>query len=170
MFGAACASKPVATNWSRLTVEGKFSVEMPGNSSETSQEVDAPAGKITIKMYAVDFNRVPNAFGVAIADLAAALPDPAGAQIEERLDLAEQGTANGLKGKLVSSKRIELDGYSGREISIDRPGDVSVRGRIYVMHRTMISALAVNFNSNDVDRFLDSLKLLRIATPPAATK
>ena|SRR5687767_3421006 len=70
------------------------------------------------------------------------------------------------QGKLLSETAITLDGYSGREIAVERPDGVITTERFYVVVNRFYQ-LSVKTKTNEsepeaTNRFLDSFKLLPI--------
>jgi hypothetical protein len=152
--------------WKRVVIDGKFSIEMPGEPKKSTQTVDTPAGQLTLSMYMLEMNGGSAGFVGAATDFPAVMPEPRGDEIEQRLDGSQQGAADNCKGKLLSSKKIKIDGYSGRDVLIQAPGGLMLRCRIYLVRKTLLQVQAINIDSKEADRFFASMKLVKDATPP----
>jgi hypothetical protein len=144
--------------------QGKFSISMPGTPKEQTQNVDTVAGKIDWIMYVVEQDNA--AYAASYADFPAhivAASDP-----QHLLDGGIGGMVGNVNGKLLSRQNIDLDGYPGQEIvaeaKLKDPNDATLKSRTYLVNNRlyliMVVALRGKVSSTEIDRFLQSFKLM----------
>lgn len=146
-----------AGQWQRTTV-GSFSFEMPGQPMMNSMTQDTPLGEIKYDLYQLAAGGQEYAFSTI--ELPAVLAKPQGQELEQRLDSAQAGSLANIKAKLLTSEKVSYEGFQGRDFTGQLPNLNVVRGRQYLIHRTLVQMLAVNVNSRDVTRFFDSFKII----------
>jgi hypothetical protein len=86
------------------------------------------------------------------------------ADLERRLDQARDGAVENSGGKLRKEQLIELiDGdkrHPGRDLLIDKNGEVIARIRIYVVERRLYQVMVLgNPSAKDASTFMDSFRL-----------
>jgi GYF domain 2 len=78
-------------------------------------------------------------------------------------DGAISGAAESAKAKLVSQKRIALNGIDGREALLDAPESIQIRMRLFIVkgrfYQIMFVGRSGGVNTSEVDAFLDSLRI-----------
>lgn len=139
---------------------GRFSVTMPTAPMETKKKV---TGQLDAIVAAAE-GRHDAFFVVSYCDfLAGELKIET---VQKRLDQACRGALESSGGdKLRSEKSIALDGHPGREIVIEKKGEVIARMRLYLVNHRLYQVMVLGagrvFSSkeNDVGRFLDSFRL-----------
>jgi hypothetical protein len=164
------ATQNAAAQWKTTVADNRFSFQMPGQPTASIETADSPLGKLDIKLYQLSVDNATRAYAFTATDLPATLSEPKGEEIEQRLEGAQQGGVNNSKGKLLESKKITVAGYSGRDCLIQLPNTSIARMRIVLVHRTIVVMEVINVNSQDADRYFDSLKLLKDAAPPEPAK
>lgn len=147
------------TGWQRfVSASGWFRVEVPGKPSSTVQKVASPSGPIEVHLTVVDHERSTFAVGWSEWTEAALKAADAG----KRLDAAREGAVASAKGKLLSEKALDLQGWPGREVLIEGPRG-RVRTRIYAadkrLYQVMVVGNARMVGGRDADRFLASFRL-----------
>ncbi len=142
---------------------GKFSVTIPGTPTEATQVYQSPIGPITVHMFTVPAANNAGAFVTAFADYPVHADQKI--DVEKGLDGARDGLLKNIPGsKLVSEKKISLEGHPGRELKVDLSGKGAARWRIiFVKHRQYQAAVLgpdEMTTSKEADLFFDSFRLL----------
>ncbi len=148
-----------AQEWKEFTsAECRCSASFPGTPQQRTQTMRTNLGTLDAKMVTVE---VPDAFyAIAFVDyprdkLGKTAPDTL-------LDGARDGAVSNVKGKLASETKISMNGYPGRELRIEAPGDLVLNARLYMVKERLYQTLVVmpkaRENAADSKRFLDSFK------------
>ncbi len=139
-----------------------FAIYLPGKPKTASRPMTMP-GLGTKNINFVTAGKAPVAY-VVIPML---LPGtPKGASINQFLDGVQRGFTMSTAAKLLSSKKISLQGSPGREILV-RAGTNLMRGRFFVKGNRSYQVVAVSPQANDakyraqVTQVLDSFRLLK---------
>jgi predicted Ser/Thr protein kinase len=153
-------------DWETFTpAGGACSVRLPGRPStekKVEQTANGPVERTEYNLRAGPFH-----YNLSYADFPGRLF--LGPDAEKALDAARDGAVNAVKGqggRLRESRRVELDGFPGRDVVIE-VGDgarlVLVRCRLYLVkqrfYQLTIAADAAEISRAEVDYFLDSLRL-----------
>jgi hypothetical protein len=140
--------------------DGGFTVKMPSTPTETKKKVTGQLDAII----AVAEGRNDSYFVVSYCDIPAA--DLKKGTEQKRLDQACKGAKDSSGGdKLRSEKPITIDGHPGREIFIEKNGEVIARMRIYLVSNRLYQVMVLgngrvfSAKDNDVGSFLDSFRL-----------
>ena len=134
---------------------GKFSVLMPGTPKESHLDVASPFGQLSMTGYVSELpgNR---GFSVGTSDL------PKGSSFDPAKSL--QGGAANVKGTVLSSSEIAMDGHVGCEGLLKTGSGLMIRSRIYLVGDRVYQVQALGndafVKSKDADKFLDSFKIL----------
>jgi hypothetical protein len=163
---APSATAPAGPQWTKLTsAAGRFEALMLPDYKEESNTAPTAAGNIQTTSYMVVLES-GRGYYVAFADYPAAMVTASNR--EKILDGARDGAAGNIKGKLVSEKKVSMDGSAGREIVIaasEEPVTVRVRMTLVKNRLYLIQALSVgplrDVPDPDADRFLESLHFLQ---------
>ena len=159
---AACGA--ASPSWQDFSSDaGKFTVSMPATPKETSQSVDTAAGKIDLHLFTAQVGT--SAYLVSYSDYPADMmsqADPA-----KVLDGAMNGAVTNVSGTILSSQDVTLDGNPGKDFTADgkitKPGDGSVRGRIYLVKNRLYQIIIVGLKDQipaaDADKYMQSFKL-----------
>jgi hypothetical protein len=150
--------------------DGKWKALFPGTPTEKTKS----AFGVTFTMWAREPWGNKGAYLVGTADLPIPANEGNGAT-QKRLDDAVAGSAQGVGGKMLDTKRVMLhDRYPGREClaSITEPKPGKYRCRIYLVNTRMymVAVMGVDEFVNDpkADEFLDSFALLGDHGGPAS--
>lgn len=137
---------------------GRFSIVFPSKPEELKRSAITPAGMLDIylftareekKLYILGYLDYPEA---TVKELG---PD---AVLESNRD----SFVETVKGKLLTDKKLTLDGNPGREFTVEAPNtkfqlrEFLVRNRLY-----QVVAGAPDIEAPEVKRFQDSFKLLK---------
>jgi hypothetical protein len=141
---------------------GKYSVHMPSEPKEKKQT----SGPLSITLQIAE-GKHDSYFVVSHCDIPAAELKKGNA--EKRLDQACLGAVETAGGELRGDKKkITLDGkHPGREIVIEKKGEVIARMRIYLvdnrLYQVMVLGSGPTFaaKEKDVGLFLDSFRLIK---------
>jgi hypothetical protein len=150
--------------WKEFTSgAGQFSVLMPGEPTEGTQNVDTPFGPIAVHTFMVELKNKDVAYVTGYSDYPEAAIQAIGA--EKALDGARDGVVSNIHGRLIAESFITLQNkYPGRDIKVEaRDGKHAVRNRVYLVKNRLYQVLIVTNTdgllSNDAVKFLDSFKL-----------
>jgi hypothetical protein len=135
-----------------------FSVKMPVMPTEKKQSVKTATGKLDVILHIAD-GRNDSLFVVSYSDF-----DKADLKkkedVEKRLEQARDGAIASARGKLRSDDKIKLKEHSGREIVIEKDGEVVVKMRIFLVKNRLYQVMVLgNAPAQDVGIFLASFSL-----------
>jgi hypothetical protein len=162
-----------APGWVLYTHPEKLmSARFPGKPTESEQEAPTAIGNIRFKMAV--FAEATRAF-MATA-IAYPLPKDTKFDIKKALDGARDQMVANIKGKVTSEKPMKLDGFAGREVIFEAPGqnNTSIHGiaRIFASAKPPSAFVAgamrmTDTPDPDAQKFLDSIHLgKRVETGP----
>jgi len=145
--------------------DGGFEIQTPITLKEESQSTPTAAGNIMLHMYTGETN--DRAYVVGYADYPAALVkmnDP-----QKLLDGARDGNIGSFQGKIVEEKKITIDGFPGRELTVDarlkNTIDANMRARFYIVNNRLYQIMVIGekgkISTTDMDSFLQSFKLTK---------
>ncbi len=163
-FGAAAQVQE--TGWKEFqSKEGGFSVLLPGAPVEEKQAVQTELGPIEVRTFTFGLKENVGAYVVSFNDYPVELVKQSDPQ--KMLDGARDGAVRTVKGRLLSEKKITLDGAPGRELRIEAPGTLVIQSRIYLVKNRLYQILAVTQKEKAADaeitKFRDSFKLVKVA-------
>jgi hypothetical protein len=140
--------------------EGEFSVKLPSEPKASTQEVDTAVGKVTMHMFTVETNSGATAFMVIYSDYPSAL-DPATA-----VDGAITGEVGSFKGKIVADKKVTLNGWPGRTVTIEG-ADVNCLSSAYMagnrLYQVMFATSKGEAIPSDGTDFIASFQITKSA-------
>jgi hypothetical protein len=151
-------------NWQEFrSNEGGFSVLMPGVPTPSKVTVNTASGVKEANTFTLNDKNLDE-YIVAYSKYAET--NSKEVSTDKLFDNIRDGILLVQQGKLLSEAAITLDGYSGREIAVERPDGVITRGRFYVVGNRFYQLSArAKMNEREPEamkRFLDSFKLLPI--------
>jgi hypothetical protein len=139
------------------------SILMPGSPKESQQTYPTDAGDVVATLFILELEGGSVAYLLGYNDYKAELVASSDPQV--MLDGARDGAVSNVSGKLISEKKITLDGNPGRELKIEAPQDNVVFARVYMVKQRLYQALVVmpksKLRDGEVKKFLGSFKLLR---------
>ncbi len=137
-----------------------FRVAMPAVPTEKKQTVKTATGTLNVVMQVAE-GRNDTLFVVSYCDFPTG--DLTKADVDKRLDQARDGAISSARGKKRSDDPIMLKGHPGREIVIEKDGEVVAKMRIYLaknrLYQVMVLGNGTVFASKDTATFLDSFRL-----------
>ncbi len=152
----------VSTEWQRYdSPKGGYSVMFPGEPQESADELDTPTGKVEVvlvryqddlkgRVYLASHNQIP-------------IPEDSSFDIESGLDSTRDSISRELAAQVLDEKRIDYQGYPGREFSMNREGQFSAKARIFyadgVLYQAIIGTQDENLDAPEVEKFLSSMQL-----------
>jgi hypothetical protein len=159
LLGAA--QDEVPASWKMVAPkDGGFSVAMPAAPMEKKQQVKTATGTLSVVMQIAD-GRNDSLFVVSYSDFPEA--DLKKGDVDKRLDQARDGAIASARGKKRSEEPLKLKGHAGREVVIEKDGEVVVKMRIYLVKNRLYQVMVLGngpvFASKDVAIFLDSFRL-----------
>ncbi len=150
--------------WKTETFNNTLQMKVPGTMTPTEQKVPTEIGEITATLWIYEHSNT-NAWMTGMNDY------PKGSlasDVNVVLDGARDGAVANTNGKLVSEKKITIDGWPGRELVIAAESEglklVTV-ARVVLVDNRLVQALVVSSedakNDADVRTFLDSMKIVK---------
>ena len=146
-----------SNTWARFTSEdGRFSVLMPGTPKESNDTVPSEHGPYTTHMFIL--RNETNVFVVGWGDY-----DPSfNFNLQTELEANRDNFVKGIKGTLVESRALKIDGYKAIEFTAETTTRV-FRSRVYMVGRRPYQIIVGSpkgaEDSNSVSKFLDSFKV-----------
>jgi hypothetical protein len=138
---------------------GKYSAVLPGKPKESTQEVDTPAGKLT--MYVAAFE-VKKDLGLLVIhhDYPEAIVKDKPQSVLGRV----RDGSMGQDGKLLEDKEIDLNGVPGREYLLSKGDDHFYRARIFLDGPRLYQVVVSGAKKDDVNlpfasKFLESFTI-----------
>lgn len=158
LFG--CGGPPAPAEFS--SAEGGFSIMMPGDPKNQTQEVPTAAGNVTTSMFVSEF--ADQAYFVAYADFPEALVGMADPQT--LLQGGRDSAMQSMDATIVSEQAITIDGHPGREVLATASiggVDATVKARFYLvknrLYQLWVAGAKDKLAEVDMDAFLQSFKL-----------
>ena len=155
------SSSPAPAVWQEFTsAEGSFAIQMPGTPSYEKKNTSTAVGPIDMHLFSLDLAK-DAVYIVMYSDY----PDVvAQAPADKVLDGGRDGALANVKGKLVGEQNMSLDGFPGREFTIEIPGKGMMKLRTYLVRQRLYQIMAVGTNaridSEDTVKYLTSFRLL----------
>jgi hypothetical protein len=161
LLGAVQSDLPA--NWKPFTSkEGGFSITMPDPTTQTKKTLKTASGPLQVTVISAE-GRDDALFVVSYSDYPE--NDLKTGTPEERLEHARKGAVNHAKGKLRSDKPLEMNGHPGREIVIEKDGNVIAKMRLYLVGRRLYQVMVLGngpvFKGKEADSFLHSFRLIK---------
>lgn len=151
-----------AEEWKEFrSQEGRFSVLLPGTPTEGKESVDTALGPIEVHKFMIQVSS-ELACGVVYNDY----PEAIVWQVNQAqlLDIVRDGVVQSVQGKLRSERKVPLTSSPVREIVVDVGEEGTIRARLYLVEQRGYQVMAITGHnkesSKDVEKFLDSFKLL----------
>ena len=137
--------------------EGAFSVALPEEPKEKSQDISSKNGPTTLHTFVVERNEGKIFYLVGYSDYQTIL------DTTSSLENVISGQVESLKGKITSDKMITLDGHTGRSVTIEAEG-VTFFSSVYVagnrLYQVMFGMPKGETMPADGKEFLDSFRIL----------
>ena len=155
------SSPPAPAVWQEFSsAEGNFAVLMPGSPSYKKQSSSTAVGPIDMHLFSLDLAK-DAVYMVMFSDY----PDVvAQAPADKVLDGGRDGALANTKGKLIGEQSISLDGFPGREFTIEIPGKGMMKLRAFLVRQRLYQVMAVGTNERidqeDTGKYLTSFRLL----------
>ena len=144
------------------SVEGGFTVLMPGEVASQTIKVNTAIGPIDFHMFSVEKKDME--FLVAYNDYPDSIIE--GTSPDSLLTSARNGAVGALQGQLLIEIIISSDGYPGRQIMIEGPsGETTVQSRMFLagnrLYQVLVTSMKEKKFLKDVEIFFDSFKILK---------
>ncbi len=169
---APTPAAPSGPTWTKMSSPaGRFEALMLQGYKEEKSSTPTAAGNIETVSYLISLPE-GRAYFISYADYPANLVN-AGNR-EKILDGARDGASNNVGGKILSEKKVMMDGSAGRDIVIaasTQPVTVRLRmtlvqNRLYMMQALAAGALR-DVPDPDADKFMESLRFIKPGAPQA---
>ena len=142
--------------------DGGFSISLPRAPTESKQRVKTATGQLDVVLLVAE-GKNGAAYVVSYSDFPPAEVKP-GTE-NKRLDFARDGAVASARGRLLSEKRIEVEGHPAREVVIAGKGETVVRQRLVAVGARLYQIMAVGpagaTSSKEAGAFLDSFRLVK---------
>lgn len=140
--------------------EGRFSVMVPQDPQEATQSLNSALGPLT--MHTFQENEILLSMMCAYTDFPmreGVTMDP-----EKAFDGSRNEIAKTQEATVVSEKPITVNGYPGRLIVMTKNGGLNLKLKLIWAspryYEVLVVAQDLRAGSEDIDRFLDSFKIL----------
>lgn len=160
---AAKAPKAAAVpaGWKQMVSEtGAYSLVFPGEPAP--QDLTDNQGKFLATMYVLELDGGNVAYMSSYSDLPLERTTAGPDQI---LSDARDGALKSAQGTLASEKKINLDGFPGRELVILTPNGMKSYVRVFLVKSRLYQAMGVmptdKVDEKQVRTFLDSFRLTK---------
>lgn len=158
-------------DWVDFSSHG-FSASFPKKPEADSQLINSPIGNLRFNSFMYDASEDSTDENLVYGAMTTVYPEELAKQIKDTafirgiFDGAVKGGVNSVKGKLISQKNIQFQGYPGREVKIDfQNGLAVIRMRIYMVNTWMYTLQIITLTEKDenksIYRFMNSFKLLK---------
>ena len=139
---------------------------MPGKVKESQQLTPTPAGEIKVSKF-LSPGLPREVFMVLVLELSEGIIELMNEK--DKLDSAREDLLALTEGKVRSERPIEIAGARGLELEILPRGGGIVRARVFATPDKVVEVFAqvsqLRLGSDDVAKFLDSVKLEGVAEP-----
>lgn len=150
-----------AGGWTEFrSLEGGFSIDMPGTPKKQTESVPTAAGTITAHLFTQE--RMNDGYMAGYSDFPKQLikASPPATLLKGGRD----GAVANVGGKLLGDKMITLDGHPGIEFDFEvQSKGIRSRARVYLvdnrLYQTVVYQSQALWSEKQADRFLDSFRL-----------
>jgi TonB family protein len=146
------------------SLEGRFTVLMPGSPAKESRSVQTHAGRIGLEVF--ELKTGVASYLITYSDFPRMPEDP-----QTALKHARDGAVENAKGKLLHEKKISLDGHPGLELIIETPSTI-IKSAFYAVKQRLYQVVIllppdrglpkeiIKFQDSVATKFLGSFKLM----------
>jgi hypothetical protein len=139
-------SPVLPTGWQEInSSEGRFRAAMPGPFFVRKRAMQSPAGPVLDYQYLHELSNDPFTYSITYLDFTDAQIQKAPPQ--KTIDAGRDTIAKELNGKLITDKKIEFEGRTGREMVIEAPPDYRMILRYYIDNRRLYTVMLVGPNA-----------------------
>ncbi|MFK7771117.1 MAG: TraB/GumN family protein [Saprospiraceae bacterium] len=160
----------IKTNWITVAPEGTgFSVEMPKQPEFQEFDKASDVGNLSLKFYIAEMsNEAENlAYGIAITDYPFEKINSetmTKSELDDYYEKSLQGTAKGVKGKIIKRGEIKLDSFIAKTVDINAYDGLAIIKYAILLRNNRLFLLQVMTKGNtekntDLDKFFNSFKL-----------
>ena len=150
------------TAWKEIrSLEGGFSIKMPGEPTQRTSTSEIPDGPINFHFFTLEY--LDSWYSVQYADYPENYVQKFSSQ--EILDDAQGACVVGLQSKLIDGQEISLDQYPGRDLTLQHTaGAFVIKARLFLVgnriYQLTVRTVPKTENLKYVLKFLNSFKLL----------
>lgn len=141
------------------SVEGRFSVSMPGELKKETKSIATPVGDMGITLFSAGSKK--SQFVVCYCDYSKDFYD--GSNPEKMLDVATQGAVADCNGQLLTEEKLDNYGSPAREVKIKVSGKGIVTARLILNGQRLYQVMTMlPFDWQDEGKmaeFFDSFKM-----------
>jgi hypothetical protein len=157
------ASASATKNWYKYTAkDGSYTALFPSQPQEKNQSVKTQAGELKFLLVSYGDNTNKRAYALTSAKYPGKRSQY---DVEKGLDGARDGQAKNTNSTVAEEKKISLNGFSGREVTLKGTTGGAMKSRIFIDPKgpTLYQALVVAEDGNlafpEADTFLGSLNI-----------
>jgi hypothetical protein len=140
--------------------EGAFSAKLPAEPKTSSEDIDTAIGKVALHMFTVETNNGNDAYMIEYSDFSV-VPSA-----NDAVDAAINGQVGSFKGKITADKKVTLNGWPGRSVTIEGP-DATCYSTAYMAGKRLYQVMFVMMKGetlpSDVSEFLASFQITNAA-------
>ena len=147
----------------------EFKIEFPVKPNFETKKINSAFGESTMNIFSYDASKAMKDENLIYMVILTEYPDSL-INSDKKEILTEyfrnsvDGAVQRVKGKLISEKNIEIDGFPGREIKIDYGNGMAIINmRSYLVKNKLFVIQTITETKKDsnksIDRFMDSFKL-----------
>ncbi|MDD5291787.1 MAG: hypothetical protein PHY46_01200 [Candidatus Omnitrophica bacterium] len=149
------------------SVEGGFSVQLPGEPEGQKIILDTQVGRTYLNMYTLNRKDDNFIYAVGYVDYPDELFNLK--SVDQILNDGRDGAARNVQGVLTKESNISIEGYPGREFTIEvGNGEAVVKGKLFLVgqrvYQLMVTTDKKWSDSYNIKRFLDSFQLIKSKT------
>jgi len=158
-----------STDWySFESVSGRFSIEFPQKPDTSSQVMKSPIGQLTMYLVIYEPKETPDDNFAYIVGHTVYPDSVINSEKKSMVDgffrSAVDGAVSNVKGKLLTEKKIELDGFPGREVTVDfQNGQAVILMKCFLVRNVMYILETISEsgkeNNTSSSHFYQSFKL-----------
>jgi len=141
------------------SVEGRFSILLPGKPERELQQVDTSTGALEFIIYQAGSEKI--GFVVGYVDYPQKMFE--NVDIKQMLDAARDGVVQKVNGKLEYEKALDFHGNTGIEIEIKVPKKATIKARVILIGNRLYNLMAVSESKRTLNKncpkFFDSFKV-----------
>jgi hypothetical protein len=146
--------------WQTFTSkEGRFTISMPGTPGSSKQGTATAIGNIDLYMFTLGTSN--NQYAIGYADFPENLV--AGGSTDAMLEGAKTGAATNVGGTILAERKVWINNWPGREVSIGLKDGKTIKARYYLV-KNRLYEIMVGFDKGkevpaDTTRYMDSFRI-----------
>jgi hypothetical protein len=151
-------------NWySYKSTDGSYSVDFPAQPQEQKRSVDSAGKKIDFTLVNYPDQANKRFYAAAVSNVP--LPPGAKFDVEKGLDGARDNAVKSANAKLIKEEKITLNGYEGRELTMQGQGTLVAKQRMFAdpknfkLYQAILVAEDGKVDFPEAKQFFDSFQI-----------